>query len=114
MKKQPALPNEKYLESLQKLFLKRVEDDHKPGKHVSHDEDGNYYWKWVTTQAIAADLNVTYAAARHVLHKMREQGTVHAHLSKRDGKMVVYFGWAAAEMPGYKEHKTFTNYRTPA
>jgi ribosomal protein S25 len=110
--KRQQVPSEKYIEALQKLFLDRVKSDHSPTGHVSKDEDGNYYWKWVSTQAIANELKVTYAAARHSLHKLLAQNKIHVHLAKRGEKMVVYFGWAAAEVPGYKEHKQFGDYRT--
>lgn len=109
-KKHPQMEPATYLESLKKLFLeKAVREDET--LFNNHNNPDRYYWKWVTTQAVAQDLGVPYARVRHYLHKLKEQGLVQAHLSKRGDKMVLYHGWAATEVPGFKEHENFKDYR---
>lgn len=104
--------SEEIIDCLVSHFKQRVEADNKEGGFISKDEDGDYHWKWVYTQAVSKNLGISDSSARYKLSKLEKEGLVVAHRTKRGDKNVLYFGWCASKIEGFVEHKSFRDYRT--
>jgi hypothetical protein len=96
--KTKSLPPERFLESLTKLFLKKVAETDK-GKYTD-----NGYWKWISTTDVANDLGISISTARNNLHKLVKEGKAIVD------RCPIYFGFAAKSVEGFKEGQ-FSHYR---